>query len=248
MTRRFTILIILIFGLLGIQVFTTHSKSVFRYLKSPEITWENNRLNGKLQNVPLNDLLKELALWEGFHLVMLGDLTQNISLSLDHLTIEETIKKIRRQTNLNYIIIFDEEKSSEPENRFLIEKLLVFQKEDGGKRAISYHSKNQDQKQQVTHKRPPDQKKRSPSSQLDPPSSYQEPPDLADEPSEPSGPEPDRTEVGQDKSSPGKPEVKFEGDVNDLKTFVETLSSEERISSKEYEMNLEKMKDKSVNP
>lgn len=248
MIRRFIVLIILIIGLLGAQVLMTHGKSVFRYLKSPQVKWENNRLIGTLENVPLNELLTELAFWEGFELVMIGDLSHNISLSLDHLTIEETIKKIRRQTNVNYIIIFDEEKSSEPENRFLIEKLLVFQKENGGKRAISYHSKNQDQKQQVTQKRLPDQKKRSPSSQPEPPSPYQDRPGRGDGPSEPSGPEPDRAEVGQDKASPGKPQVKFEGDVNDLKTFVETLSSEERISSKEYEMILEKMKNKSVKP
>ena len=248
MTSRFTVLIILVFGLLGAQVLTTHSKPVFRYLKAPQVKWENNRLTGELHDVPLNDFLEELALWEGFQLVMIGDLTHNISLSLDHLTIEETIKKIRRQTNLNYIIIFDEEKSSEPDRRFLIEKLLVFQKAGGPRRTTSHHRKIQDQKQQPGQKRPSDLKKDRPSSQPEPPSPYKERPGLQDEPAEPSGSEPDQVAISQDKASPEKVEVEFEGDLNDLNTFVETLSNEKRISSEEYEMILKNIKSKRVNP
>jgi hypothetical protein len=130
MIRFLSFLIIWLIGFLSLQVFASEDKSAFRYLKDPQFKWEDERLSGALKNVPVKDLLEELSRKEGFQLDIVGDLNQKVDISFDHLTLEQSIKKIIRLTNLNYIMILDGEGVSEEKGRHRLEKLIVCQKDN----------------------------------------------------------------------------------------------------------------------
>lgn len=247
MTRWFTVFAILFFGLMGILRITTASENVFRYLKAPDVKWENEQLTGEFHNVPLNELLEELAMIEGFQIVIFGDLGQVVTLSIDHLSIEETIKRIQRQTKLNYIMIFNKENSTQSNRLARIEKLLVFGNSDDSTTAVSPRRKMQDQNQ-GPKRRSTDIEREN----LVPPATVPEPSndyaDIQDKSSDISVPESDQLKNETAKPISEKPKVQFEGNRNDLKSFVETLSKENRINAEEYEMILEKMKSRTINP
>ena len=53
-------------GLLPAQIFACEDESGFRYLKDPQLKWEDERLTGALKNVSVKELLEELSRNEGF--------------------------------------------------------------------------------------------------------------------------------------------------------------------------------------
>ena len=219
MIRFRSFLIILLISVLSLQVFASEGKPVPHYSMYPQLKWEDERLTGELKNVPVKDLLEELSRKEGFQLEIVGDLDQKLDISFDHLTLEQSIKKIMRLTNLSHVMILDVEGQSEDKALYRLSKLIVCQK---GKKARSSR----------THRTPPARQKRSVEKKPAPDDEEE----AISSPPEPSGEPRERP-----KATPRKSEVEFEGSPEDLKGYVEEMSREGRISPEEYEMILEQM-------
>jgi hypothetical protein len=83
--------------------------------------------------VTIRAILEELSSEEGFELLILGDVEQNVSLALDDMTLEESIHKLMRATNLDYLIVF-EKTGSKKRDDFRIETLIVYEKAGGRSR------------------------------------------------------------------------------------------------------------------
>jgi hypothetical protein len=84
-------------------------------------------------SVTIREILEELSAEEGFELLILGDVEQNVSLALDDMTLEESIRKLMRATDLDYLIVF-EKTGSKQRNDFRIETLIVYDKNGGRSR------------------------------------------------------------------------------------------------------------------
>ena len=220
MTRFLSLLIALLIGLLSPQICAGKDEPAFRYLKDPQLKWEDECLTGELQNVSVKTLLEELSRKEDFQLEIVGDLDQKLDISFDHLTLEQSIKKIMRLTNLSHVMILDVEGESEDKALYSLSKLIVCQK---GKKARSSR----------TYRTPPVWEKRGVEKK---PSPDDEGEEAISSPPEPSGAPRERP-----KATPRKSEVEFEGSPEDLKGYVEEMSREGRISPEEYEMILEQM-------
>ena len=220
MIRFLSFLIVLLIGLLSAQIFASEDGTAFRYLKDPHLKWEDERLTGELRNVPVKTLLEELSRKEGFQLEIAGDLDQKLDISFDHLTLEQSIKKIMRLTNLSHIMILDVEGRSEDKALYRLSKLIVCQK---GKKARSSR----------THRTPPGRHKRRVEKKAVPDDEEEAISSLQ----EPSGAPRQRPKAILRKS-----EVEFEGSPEDFKSYVEEMSREGRISPEEHKMILEKMK------
>lgn len=221
MIRFLSFLIILLIGVLSLQVFAGEGKPVPHYSMYPQLKWEDERLIGELSNCPVKTLLEELSRKEGFQLEIIGDLNRKLDLSFDHLTLEQSIKKIMRLSNLSYVMILDVDGQSENKALYRLSKLIVCQKD---KSAQSSSSRTQ-------RTRPVPQKRRL---EKKPPQNEKE--EAISQSSEPS------TEHRQrQKKAPKKAEMEFEGSPEDLRSYVEEMSREGLINSEEYKMILEKM-------
>lgn len=221
MIRFLSFLIILLIGVLSLQVFAGEGNPVSHYSMYPQLKWEDERLTGELSNCPVKTLLEELSRKENFQLEIIGDLNQKLDLSFDHLTLEQSIKKIMRLTNLSHVMILDVEGQSENKALYRLNKLIVCQKD---KSAQSSSSRTQ-------RTRPVRQKRRI---EKEPPQNEKE--EAISQSSEPS------TEYRQrQEKAPKKAEMEFEGSPEDLRNYVEEISREGLINSEEYKMILEKM-------
>ena len=221
MIRFLYFFIILTIGLLSPQIFASEDESAFRYLKDPQLKWEDERLTGELRNVPVKTLLEELSRKEGFELEIVGDLDQKLDISFDHLTLEQCIKKIMRLTNLSHVIISDVEGQPEDKALYRLNKLIVCQKGEKSRSSRTHRTRPVRQKRRVEKKAVPDDE------------------EAISSPTEPSGASRQRP-----KATPRKSEVEFEGSLEDVEDYVEEMSREGRISPEEYKMILEKIEER----
>jgi hypothetical protein len=125
--RILPIISILFTVLLSAPVFAGGNMPRSRYLKEPAVKWENNLITGKLRNVPVKGLLEELLRQEGFDWEVIGNLKDTISVSFNHLTINESIRKILRLSRFNYALIVDEPEPHESNSSNLIKELTIYQ-------------------------------------------------------------------------------------------------------------------------
>jgi len=220
--RSFFIILLLI-GVLFLQVFASEANPVSHYSKYPQLKWKDERLTGELSNCPVKTLLEELSQKEGFQLEIIGDLNQKLDLSFDHLTLEQSIKKIMRLSNLNYVMIFDVEGQSEDNALYRLNKLIVCQKV---KKAQFSSSRTQ-------RRRPVRQKRRI----------EKEPPQNEKEEAIFQSSELFTGHSKRQNKAPKKAAMEFEGSPEDLRSYVEEISRQGLINSEEYEMILEKMKE-----
>ena len=219
MIRFLSFLIVLLMGLLPAQIFASEDESAFRYLKDPQLKWEDERLTGELRNVPVKDLLEELSRKEGFQLEIVGDLDQKVDISFDYLTLEQSIKKIMRLANLSHVMILDVEGQPEDKALYRLNKLIVCQKGKKARTSRAHRTPPVRKKRRVERKTAPDDQEEAISSSPEPSGSHKQRP----------------------KTIPRKSEVEFQGSPEDLKGYVEEMSQEGRISLEEYKMILEKM-------
>ena len=210
----------LFIGFLSIEAFASETEFDLRHLKAPEFKWEGSRLTGEVKDVPVIELLEELSWKEGFELKIFGQLDQKTNVAFDHLTVEECIKKIMRTTGLSYVIISGETESSDTEPSYRISKLIVCQK---GNRS------NTPTATRPSPRRPKRRVKRKP------------PPKVKDEVVSPPQEAPEERAVHR-KEILKRAKVEFEGNPEDLKNYLDQLSSEGKITPQDQEMILEKMK------
>ena len=220
MIRFLSFLIILLISVLSLQVFAGEGKPVPYYSMYPQLKWEDERLTGGLKNVPVKTLLEELSRKDGFQLEILGDLKQKLDLSFDHLTLEQSIKKIMRLSNLSYVMILDVEGQFEDNALYRLSKLIVCQKDKSAQYSRTHRMRPERQKRRIEKKPPPNEEEEAISQ----------------------SPEPSANRRQRPKKAPRKSEVEFEGSPEDLRSYVEEMSKEGLINSEEYKMILEKMK------
>jgi hypothetical protein len=99
----------------------------YRFLKEPAVKWNDERLTGEVKNAPVKNLITELLRMAGSNWEVIGNLTGTISMSFDHLTINDSIKKIMRLNRFNYALIFDEGQPHGSKNSHLIKELTIYQ-------------------------------------------------------------------------------------------------------------------------
>ena len=222
MIRFLSFLMSLLMGLLSSQVFAGEYGPPLRFLKSPQVRWENELLIGELKDVPLKGVLQELSLKEGFQLEVIGDLKEKVDVSFDHLTLEQSIKKIMRATGLNYVMITEEGGSTEmgPSNR--IKKLIVCLK-DKTSRGPEIPSPPRSLPRERVEVPPGDEPEEGLSPHLEP--------------------DHEREEMEQEEEA-RRSKVEFQGAPEDLRKYVDKLSGEGRISPEEYQMIMEKIKER----
>ena len=217
MIRFRSSLIILLIGVLSLQVFAGEGKPVSHYSMYPQLKWEDERLTGELSNCPVKTLLEELSQKEGFQLEIIGDLNRKLDLSFDHLTLEQSIKKIMRLSNLSYVMILDVEGQSEDKALYRLNKLIVCQKDKSAQSSRTHLTRPVQQKRRIEKEPLPNEKEEAISQ----------------------SPEPSTERRQRQKKAPKK--MEFEGSPEDLRSYVEEMSREGLINSEEYEMILEKM-------
>ena len=219
--RSFLIILLLI-DVLSLQVFAGEDNPVSHYSMYPQLKWEDERLAGELSNCPVKTLLEELSQKEGFQLEIIGDLNQKLDLSFDHMTLEQSIKKIMRLSNLSYVMILDVEGQTEDKALYRISKLIVCQKDKSAQSSGTHRTRPVQQKRRVEKNPAPGGEEEEISS----------PPETSAEHRQ------------RQKQAPIKSEMKFEGSPEDLRSYVEEMSREGLINSEEYKMILEKMEGK----
>ena len=219
MMRFFSCFAIVLIGLISTPVLDSENKARARSPEDSHLKWEGERLTGELKKAPVRTLLEELAQEKNFQLVIVGDLNKEIDVSFDRLTLEQSIKKIMRVTDLSYFMILNEAGSPDKESPYRIKKLIICQK---GRRSSA----------SPTRRAPPRPRRKS----VDKPDESQplEQEEGAFEPAEP----PHELQEGPETVS-RRPRAEFEGTPEDLREYVEKLSSEKAISPEEYEAILE---------
>ena len=219
MIRFRSFLIILLIGVLSLQVFASEGKPVPHYSMYPQLKWEDERLTGGLKNVPVKDLLEELSRKENFQLEIIGDLNLKLDLFFDHLTLEQSIKKIMRLSNLSYVMILDVEGQSEDKALYRLNKLIVCQKDKSAQSSRTHRTRPVPQQRRIEKEPPPNEKEEAISQSLEPSTEHRQ----------------------RQKKASKKSEIEFEGSQEDLRSYVEEMSREGLISLEEYKMILEKM-------
>ena len=218
MIRFRSFLIILLISVLSLQVFASEGKPVPHYSMYPQLKWEDERLSGGLKNVPVKDLLEELSRKKDFQLEIVGDLNLKLDLFFDHLTLEQSIKKIMRLSNLSYVMILDVEGQSEDKALYRLSKLIVCQKDKSAQSLRTHRTRPLPQKRRLEKKPSPDEEEK-----------------------ETISPPPEPPAISRERPKYRKSEVEFEGSPEDLRSYVEEMSREGLINSEEYKMILEKM-------
>lgn len=221
----------LFIGFLPIEAFAGENESDFHHLKAPQFKWEDSRLTGEVKDVPVIELLEELSWKEGFELKIFGKLDHKTNVAFDHLTVEECIKKIMRTTGLSYIIISGEIESSDTESSYRISKLIVCQKGKRSHTPTATRPNPRRPKRRVKRKPPPKAKEEAVSPVPDEESQAVSPPSQVSEGS-----------TDRKKAVLERARVEFEGNPEDLKNYLDQLSSEGKITPQDQEMILERMK------
>ena len=219
MIRFRSFLIILLISVLSLQVFASEGKPVPHYSMYPQLKWEDERLTGGLKNVPVKDLLEELSRKKDFQLEIVGDLNLKLDLFFDHLTLEQSIKKIMRLSNLSYVMILDVEGQSEDKALYRLNKLIVCQKDKSAQSSRTHRTRPVPQQRRIEKEPPPNEKEEAISQSLEPSTEHRQ----------------------RQKKASKKSEIEFEGSQEDLRSYVEEMSREGLISLEEYKMILEKM-------
>ena len=217
MIRYLFFFISTIIGFSSFQVSANDDDYDYRYLKEPSVTWEDGRLTGEIENVPVEVLLEELAWKKNFQLEIFGDINQEINISFDHHTLEESIKKIMRITHLSHVLISDAEKESKGEVSYCLSELIVFAM---GKRIRSSQSRPL---QSVRNARELTSR---------------------EEKGFPLSQEPGSEAIKPPEHSSRRINATFEGNLDDFKIYVEEIAKKGKINPQEYESILDKMSKK----
>jgi hypothetical protein len=129
MFRQTIIIIIFLIGYLSFPVFAVGEGPAYRFIKEPAIKWKDERLTGEIKNAPVKNLITELLWMEGSNWEVIGKLEDKISISFDHLTINESINKIMRISRYNYALIFEEQEPIDSMSAQQIKELTIYQKD-----------------------------------------------------------------------------------------------------------------------
>ena len=224
MTRLLFCLVLLSIGLFSPHEAATQNRPGHRSPTYSQFKWEDERVTGESRNVSVRSLLEELSSREDFELVIIGELNQKVHVTFDHLTLEQSIKKVMRVTDLSYCMILDSAGSSGKGSSYRVKKLIICQKGTGPRpsRVSQRPPRGYEKRSQPVVKRP------SPNEEEAEVVTRREP-------------SPDTMEREKLVTSTGR--LDFEGSPEALKKYVDTLSSQGAITREEYEEILEEMEE-----
>ena len=100
-----------------------------RYLRPPTVTWQDDLITGDLKNVPVQGIVEDLLRAGGYEWDVEGSLNGQISISLDGLTVAESLHRILKRSDANFAMI---QADTDPTDKGLdtgIEKLTIYQKD-----------------------------------------------------------------------------------------------------------------------
>jgi hypothetical protein len=206
------VFIILINGFLPFYASAGENKPVSHSPKNYQVQIEGGRLTGELKNVAVKGLLVEFLQTVGFRWVVKAELNDAISISFAQLTVEQCIKKIMRLSHFSYALVLDGEQSPSSTKPIYIKELIIYKNDN-----IIRFSRTQQKglaRQNIKIEEKPMPEK-----------------DVAIS----SHPKSLSKEKKHRKRPSRKYKVEFEGTSQDLKTFVNELLIENRISPDEYE-------------
>ncbi len=127
MIRQIVLIIILLSGYASSPALAVGKGPAYRFLKEPAVKWDVSRLTGEVKNAPVINLITEILQKEGSNWQVIGKLTGTISISFDHLTINDSIKKIMRISRYNYALVFEEQEPADSISSHLIKELTIYQ-------------------------------------------------------------------------------------------------------------------------
>ena len=182
---------------------------------------EERRIDRSFSRETVGKILEYLAAADDFDLVILGDVQAEVDVSFKGISVEESIRKLMRAADLNYLIIFEKEKTSEKIELFRIRKLIVYQKKTG--RTSSEDSGSGIRRLPVTEEVRPQEAEPAPEREAE---------------------VPDESASGETGAQqPGNREKKFEGDPEEMQKYLDELSKQGRISPQEYKTIMENIQE-----
>lgn len=132
---RQTIYTILLLAIhLTVSGLTAAEGTAYQYLREPAVEWNNSRLTGEVKNAPVKSLITEILQKGGSNWEVTGNLNGTTWVFFNHLTINDSIKKIMRLSGLNYVLIFEEHQPHDSGNSSFIKELTIYQ----GKETIRF--------------------------------------------------------------------------------------------------------------
>ncbi len=212
MIRLFFVLTFFYSCILPPHISANETKSVSRFFKNSQLQWSGNRITGQLQNVPVKSLIEEILQTDGFRWEIWGEVSGNISISFDQLTVQQCIKEIMRLNHFSYALILEDEQLLGSIKTNNIKKLMIFKNDDIIRFSRTPQKRLVRQKMKIEEKSVPE---KGVAVSLQPKSLSKK--------------EKHRQRLSK------KYKVDFEGTSQDLKNFVNELLIENRISSDEYE-------------
>lgn len=93
------------------------------------VTWNDDRLTAELKNAPVKGVLKDLIAGEGFACQVTGDLQGTVSMTIDRLTVEETLHRVMHNRGYDYTMILSESGSTEGSN-VAVRELTIYQSDE----------------------------------------------------------------------------------------------------------------------
>ena len=76
-----------------------------RYLRAPAVTWQDGRISGEVQNVPVHGLVEDLLRSGGYVWSADGALQGQISVTFDALSPTEGLRKVLKSSDLDFVMI-----------------------------------------------------------------------------------------------------------------------------------------------
>ena len=114
---------------LPLQVMAGNGGAYSRYLRPPAVTWQDDLITGDLKNVPVQGIVEDLLRAGGYEWDVEGSLNGQISISLDGLTVAQSLRRILKRSDANFAMIQADTGSSDTGMDTGIEKLTIYQKD-----------------------------------------------------------------------------------------------------------------------
>ena len=127
--RILSYIVIFLWMLLPLQGVAGNGGAYSRYLRPPAVTWQDDLITGDLKDVPVQGIVEDLLRTGGYEWDVEGSLNGQISISLDGLTVAESLRRILKQSDANFAMIQSDTGPSGTGLDTNIEKLTIYQKD-----------------------------------------------------------------------------------------------------------------------
>ena len=109
------------------QALAGNGGPIGRYLRAPAVTWQGGRISGDVRDVPIQGLVEDLLRSGGYEWYVEGRLQGQISVTFDGLTLAESVRKVMKQSDLDFAMIQANAESPDVGQGASIEQLTIYQ-------------------------------------------------------------------------------------------------------------------------